>query len=93
MNVIWFLSQERNISIVGFNRIVKGNGKTELWVKEQDGTSRKLAEGQQAIDLEKALLDLVWNNTHAIITDGLGNFSSNTDLSDEEEYYEDEEVE
>lgn len=90
MNVIWFLSNEQNISIVGFNKVTKKDGKRELWVKEQCGNSRKLAEGKQADDLERALLNLVWTNAPAIITDGLGNFSSNTDLMDNEEYIEEE---
>ena len=62
MGAIWFLSKERNIVITGFNRITKENGDTELWVKETDGSSRKLAEGQKAIDLENALLDIAKEN-------------------------------
>lgn len=81
MQVIWFLSQERNIGIAGFNRVVKKDGHTELWIKEVSGESRKLAEGQEAIQLEQALLDIVWRQTPAIITDGKGSFSTNVNLN------------
>lgn len=85
MNAIWFLSKKRNLCIIGFNRITKQNGNDELWVKEITGESRRLAQGQQAIDLEQALLDIVWSQSPAIITDGKGNFSTNVFLGKKEE--------
>ena len=51
MNTIWFLSKERNLLICGFNRIEKQDGTTELWVKEVDGGSRKIATGKEAIPI------------------------------------------
>lgn len=85
MGAIWFLSKERNIVITGFNRIIKENGDTELWVKETDGSSRKLAEGQKAIDLENALLDIAWNTYPSVITDGNGQFGTNINVEEEVE--------
>ena len=84
MNAIWFLSKERNLIITGFNRIEKEDGHTELWVKESDGSSRKLAEGQKAIDLENALLDIAWNSFPSVITDGTGKFATNINIEEEE---------
>ena len=77
MNTIWFLSEERNILICGFNRIVKENGITELWIKEVDGGSRKIATGEEAIQLEKAMLDIIWGGFPSIIADGKGRFATN----------------
>ena len=68
MNTIWFLSKERNLLICGFNRIKKEDNTTELWVKEVDGGSRKIATGQEAINLEQALLDIIWGGFPSIIT-------------------------
>ena len=80
MNTIWFLSKERNLLICGFNRIEKENGSTELWVKEVDGGSRKIATGQEAIELEQALLDIIWGGFPSIITDGNGKFATNINI-------------
>ena len=93
MNAIWFLSKERNLCIVGFNRVVKKNGETELWIKEITGDSRKLAVGDEAIKIEEALLGIVWKHSPAIITDGNGNFSTNINLGNIQEEEEEEEVE
>lgn len=84
MNSIWFLSNQRNLIIIGFNRIEK-DGISELWVKEIDGTSRKIAVGREAEELERALLDIAWNTSPAIITDGNGRFSTNVNINEEEE--------
>lgn len=84
MNSIWFLSNKRNLMIIGFNRIEK-DGISELWVKEIDGTSRKIAVGREAEELERALLDIAWNTSPAIITDGNGRFSTNVNINEEEE--------
>ena len=80
MNTIWFLSKERNLLICGFNRIEKENGSTELWVKEVDGGSRQIATGQEAIELEQALLDIIWGGFPSIITDGNGKFATNINI-------------
>ena len=80
MNTIWFLSKERNLLICGFNRIEKENGSSELWVKEVDGGSRKIATGQEAIELEQALLDIIWGGFPSIITDGNGKFATNINI-------------
>ena len=80
MNTIWFLSKERNLLICGFNRIEKENGSTELWGKEVDGGSRKIATGQEAIELEQALLDIIWGGFPSIITDGNGKFATNINI-------------
>ena len=37
MNGIWYLSKDRNLIITGFNRVER-NGKSELWIKELDGS-------------------------------------------------------
>ena len=84
MNAIWFLSQERNMMIVGFNRVERG-GISELWIKELDGTSRKIATGEEAERLEEALLNITWTTSPTIISDGKGRFSTNTNIEDEEE--------
>ena len=80
MNTIWFLSKERNLLIWGFNRIEKQDGTTELWVKEVDGGSRKIATGKEAIELEQALLDIIWGGFPSIITDGQGKFATNINI-------------
>lgn len=80
MNTIWFLSKERNLLICGFNRIEKQDGTTELWVKEVDGGSRKVATGKKAIELEQALLDIIWGGFPSIITDGQGKFATNINI-------------
>lgn len=84
MNAIWFLSKQRNLMITGFNKIEK-NGVSELWVTEPNGNSRKIAEGNKADELENALLDMIWGNFPAIITDGSDKFASNIAISEEEE--------
>lgn len=85
MNTIWFLSKERNLLICGFNRIKKEDGTTELWVKEVDGGSRKIATGQEAINLEQALLDIIWGGFPSIITDSNGNFATNINIQNNQE--------
>ena len=90
MNTIWFLSRERNLCISGFNRIVKPNKETELWVTDINGSSMKLATGEKAVELENALLEVVWQHAPAIITDGSGNFSTNDKLRSDEELVEEE---
>lgn len=85
MNGIWFLSKDRNSFLTGFNRIVKQDGHTELWGTEVSGSSLKLATGQMAVDLENALLEVVWKHSPAIITDGKGNFSTNVMLGNNEQ--------
>lgn len=79
MNAIWFLSRERNLAITGFNRTNKDDEETELWVKEQDGSSRKLAQGDDAIKLEEALIGMLWSSAPCIISDSNGGFASNVD--------------
>lgn len=85
MNTIWFLSQERNLLICGFNRIEKKDGHTELWVKEVDGGSKKVAIGEEAIKLEQAMLDIIWSGFPSIITDGKGAFATNVNIMKQEE--------
>ena len=85
MNTIWFLSKERNLLICGFNRIEKENGSTELWIKEVDGGSRKIATGQEAIELEQALLNIIWSGFPSIITDGNGKFATNINIQNNQE--------
>ena len=80
MNTIWFLSKKCNLLICGFNRIEKEDNTTELWVKEVDGGSRKIATGQEAIELEQALLDIIWGGFPSIITDGNGKFATNINI-------------
>ena len=90
MNGIWFLSKERNLCISGFNRVIKDNKETELWVTDIKGGSMKLATGKKAVELENALLQVVWKHAPAIITDGSGNFSTNVNLQSNEELIEEE---
>lgn len=85
MNTIWFLSKERNLLICGFNRIEKEDNTTELWVKEVDGGSRKIATGQKAIELEEALLGIIWGSFPSIITDGKGKFATNINIQNNQE--------
>ncbi len=66
---LWFLSEKFNVFITGFNRVQR-NGKDELWITEVNGSSRKVAEGQKAVELENHLLDMVWNGFPAIILQG-----------------------
>ena len=80
---IWYLSKERNLEIVSFNTVEK-DGTTELWVTETNGKSRKLATGKKAMELETALLDMIWANFPAIVNDGEGHFGSNMNLDEEE---------
>ena len=67
------------------NRIKKEDNTTELWVKEVDGGSRKIATGQEAINLEQALLDIIWGGFPSIITDGNGNFATNINIQNNQE--------
>ena len=64
--MVWFLSKNFNVLITGFNKVTR-NGKDELWITEINGASRKVAEGDNATELENYLLDLVWNNFPSII--------------------------
>ena len=64
--MVWFLSKNFNVLITGFNKVTR-NGKDELWITEINGASRKVAEGDNAIELENYLLDLVWSNFPSII--------------------------
>ena len=64
--MVWFLSKNFNVFITGFNKVTR-NGKDELWITEINGASRKVAEGDNATELENYLLDLVWNNFPSII--------------------------
>ena len=64
--MVWFLSKNVNVLITGFNKVTR-NGKDELWITEINGASRKVAEGDNATELENYLLDLVWNNFPSII--------------------------
>lgn len=86
--LIWYLSEERSLAITSFNKVEK-NGTSELWVTELNGSSRKLATGKKADDLERTLLDMVWNNFPSIINDGNDNFGVNIDMNEEEEEVED----
>ena len=83
MGAIWFLSEQRNLVITGFNKVYK-KGVAELWITELNGNSRKLAEGERAEKLETALLDLVWTQFPAIIADSNGGFGANINLSAQE---------
>ena len=83
MNAIWFLSEKRNLLITGLKKNEK-NGVSELWVTEMNGSSRKIAEGKRADELENALLLMIWNNFPAIITDGSEKFASNININMEE---------
>ena len=64
--MVWFLSKNFNVLITGFNKVTR-NGKDELWITEMNGASRKVAEGDNATELENYLLDLVWSNFPSII--------------------------
>ena len=64
--MVWFLSKNFNVLITGFNKVTR-NGKDEIWITEINGASRKVAEGDNATELENYLLDLVWNNFPSII--------------------------
>ena len=64
--MVWFLSKNFNVLITGFNKVTR-NGRDELWITEINGASRKVAEGDNATELENYLLDLVWNNFPSII--------------------------
>ena len=64
--MVWFLSKNFNVLITGFNKVTR-NGKDELWITEINGASRKVAEGDNATELENYLLDLVWSNFPSII--------------------------
>ena len=66
--MVWFLSKNFNVLITGFNKVTR-NGKDELWITEINGASRKVAEGDNATELENYLLDLVWSNFPSIIVD------------------------
>lgn len=66
--MVWFLSKNFNVLITGFNKVTR-NGKDELWITEINGASRKVAEGDNATELENYLLDLVWNNFPSVIVD------------------------
>ena len=85
MNAIWFLSEERNLLIYSFNKITKNNGQKELWIKEVDGASRKIAIGEEADRLEEAMLKMVWTNYPSIITNRQGKFATNVDITNQEE--------
>lgn len=84
MSAIWFLSEKRNLMITSFNKVVN-NGISELWVTEMNGNSRKIAEGQKADELEGALLDMIWGNFPAIISNGNNKFATNMNLEEEVE--------
>ena len=79
---IWFLNKNFNVFITGFNKVTR-NGKDELWITEINGASRKVAEGDNAIELENYLLDLVWNNFPSVIVDG-NNIGANMKPIEEE---------
>ena len=85
MNSIWFLSKDRNLCLTVFNRVVKKDGQTELWATDTNGSSMKLATGEKAVELENALLEIVWKHSPAVITDGNGNFSTNVRLDSNDE--------
>ena len=80
--MVWFLSKNFNVLITGFNKVTR-NGKDELWITEINGASRKVAEGDNAIELENYLLDLVWNNFPSVIVDG-NNIGANMKPIEEE---------
>ena len=64
--MVWFLSKNFNVLITGFNKVTR-NGKDELWITEINGASRKVAEGDNATELENYWLDLVWSIFPSII--------------------------
>ena len=80
--MVWFLSKNFNVLITGFNKVTR-NGKDELWITEINGASRKVAEGDNATELENYLLDLVWNNFPSVIVDG-NNIGANMKPIEEE---------
>ena len=80
MNAIWFLSEKNNILINGFNKVQKKNGDNELWVKEVNGASRKVAIGVAADKLEDAMLNIVWETYPAIIMDENDRFATNVNI-------------
>ena len=80
--MVWFLSKNFNVLITGFNKVTR-NGKDELWITEMNGASRKVAEGDNATELENYLLDLVWNNFPSVIVDG-NNIGANMKPIEEE---------
>ena len=81
--MVWFLSKNFNVLITGFNKVTR-NGKDELWITEINGASRKVAEGDNATELENYLLDLVWNNFPSIIVNE-NNIGANVKPIEEEE--------
>ena len=84
--MVWFLSKNFNVLITGFNKVTR-NGKDELWITEINGASRKVAEGDNATELENYLLDLVWNNFPSIIVNE-DNIGANVKPIEEEEFEE-----
>ena len=84
--MVWFLSKNFNVLITGFNKVTR-NGKDELWITEINGASRKVAEGDNATELENYLLDLVWNNFPSIIVNE-NNIGANIKPIEEEEFEE-----
>ena len=84
--MVWFLSKNFNVLITGFNKVTR-NGKDELWITEINGASRKVAEGDNATELENYLLDLVWNNFPSIIVNE-DNIGANVKPIEEEEFKE-----
>ena len=84
--MVWFLSKNFNVLITGFNKVTR-NGKDELWITEINGASRKVAEGDNATELENYLLDLVWNNFPSIIVNE-NNIGANVKPIEEEEEFE-----
>ena len=84
--MVWFLSKNFNVLITGFNKVTR-NGKDELWITEMNGASRKVAEGDNATELENYLLDLVWNNFPSIIVNE-NNIGANVKPIEEEEFKE-----
>ena len=84
--MVWFLSKNFNVLITGFNKVTR-NGKDELWITEINGASRKVAEGDNATELENYLLDLVWNNFPSIIVNE-NNIGANVKPIEEEEFEE-----
>lgn len=84
MQPIWFLSKEKNLMITSFNLVEKKNNMDELWITEISGSSRKIAIGKEARDLQNALFDMVWTTSPCIISNGKGGFRSNVNLNEEE---------
>ena len=54
-------------------------------MRTYDGGSRKIATGQEAIELEQALLDIIWGGFPSIITDGNGKFATNINIQNNQE--------